>query len=196
VLNVVMLHRSEHLESFHVGRLAALTTLTIFLSVCFELSQAQQPVHTALASADEAGEADILFERTKKNELKTIQVCSDTVVFVLAMQHFGSLLPPANIENNAKETIEPRSLGGYYYRVLTMQGRHAPGGARNYVVDGRMTGGFALVAYPAEYGSSGVMTFIVNLDGMVYQRDLGPGTAAIAKTITEYDPDATWKKVH
>jgi hypothetical protein len=84
---------------------------------------------------------------------------------------------------------------GYYYKVLTKQGPAAPGGAFDYVVRGKMIGGFALVAYPAEYGNSGVMTFLVNHAGVVYQKDLGPRTAALAERITSFNPDQTWKKV-
>jgi hypothetical protein len=83
---------------------------------------------------------------------------------------------------------------GYYFRILTMQGKHALGGAKRYIVDGKMTEGFAFVAYPAEYRSSGVMTFIVGSDGVVYQRDLGKATDAISTSIKIYDPDSTWKK--
>jgi hypothetical protein len=84
---------------------------------------------------------------------------------------------------------------GYYYRILTQQGPNAPGGALNYVVKGKMIGGFALVAYPAEYGNSGVMTFVVNHAGMIYQKDLGENTAAVAKQMMFFDPDKSWKKV-
>jgi hypothetical protein len=84
---------------------------------------------------------------------------------------------------------------GYFYKILKAQGKNAPGGAYDYVVKGQMIGGFALVAYPAEYGASGVMTFIVNHDGVVYQKDLGKDTAKITSTMTKYDPDKTWKKV-
>ena len=87
------------------------------------------------------------------------------------------------------------SWWGYHFRVLTAQGPGAPGGARSYVVDGRMVGGFALVAYPAEYGTTGIMTFIVDKDGRVYQKDLGEKTDTTAVTMTTYDPDATWKLV-
>jgi hypothetical protein len=107
----------------------------------------------------------------------------------------GQLLALANTGDYAKEATKPRPFHGYYYRILNRQGRHAPGGARNYVVDGTMTGGFAFVAYPAEYRSSGVMTFIVSRDGIVYQKDLGRQTTIRAKTLTQYDPDATWKRV-
>lgn len=83
---------------------------------------------------------------------------------------------------------------GYYYRILKAQGSNAPGGATDYVIKGKMIGGFALVAYPAEYRSSGVMTFIVSHDGVVYEKDLGPRTAKIAASMSEFDPDKTWKK--
>jgi len=84
---------------------------------------------------------------------------------------------------------------GYFYKILTKQGPNAPGGAVDYVVNGQMIGGYGLVAYPAEYRNSGVMTFIVSFDGDVYQKDLGPNTAALAERITAFDPDASWKKV-
>jgi len=84
---------------------------------------------------------------------------------------------------------------GYYFQILTKQGEHAAGGAKNYIVDGKMTRGFAFLAYPVEYETSGVMTFIVDQDGIIYQKDLGPNTANLAKTLSVYDPDETWEKV-
>ncbi len=84
---------------------------------------------------------------------------------------------------------------GYYYKILKAQGKNAPGGEYDYVVDGKMIGGFALVAYPAEYGNSGIMTFIVNQMGVVYQSNLGKDTEKIAKAMKKFDPDETWKKV-
>jgi hypothetical protein len=84
---------------------------------------------------------------------------------------------------------------GYYFRMLKGQGADAPGGALDYIVRGKMIGGFALIAYPAEYGNSGVMTFLVNHDGTVYQKDLGRSTELIARRLTLFDPDQTWKKV-
>ena len=88
----------------------------------------------------------------------------------------------------------PTPYRGYYFHVLTAQGKHAPGGAKQYIVDGKMTEGFAFVAYPAEYRSSGVMTFIVGGDGVVHQRDLGKATDTIAGAMKAYDPDSGWKK--
>jgi hypothetical protein len=84
---------------------------------------------------------------------------------------------------------------GYYYKILTKQGPAATGGAVDYVVRGKMIGGYALVAYPAEYRNSGVMTFIVNQDGTMFQKDLGPDTAKIAEAMTSFNPDKTWSKV-
>jgi hypothetical protein len=92
-------------------------------------------------------------------------------------------------------TRPPGSWWGYSYRILTAQGPSAPGGAQSYVKDGAMTGGFALVAYPVEYGSTGIMTFLVGKDGRVYERDLGRDTVRIAKAMNAYDPDASWSLV-
>jgi len=86
----------------------------------------------------------------------------------------------------------PRAYHGYHFRLLTGQGSHAKGGAFDYIVKGHMIGGFAAIAYPARYDNSGVMTFIVNHDGVVYQRDLGPETAAKARAITRFDPGPGW----
>jgi hypothetical protein len=87
-------------------------------------------------------------------------------------------------------------FNGYFFRLLKRQGPHAPGGAKKYVVDGKMTGGFAFVAYPVEYRSSGVMTLIVDESGTIYEKDLGPDTTKAAEAMTAYDPDSTWHKVN
>jgi hypothetical protein len=105
----------------------------------------------------------------------------------------GELVAQASADGY-KLSEEPQPYHGYYYRILTRQGANAPGGALNYVVGGKMIGGFALVAYPAEYGNSGVMTFLVNHAGTVYQKDLGERTDAIAGRMRAFDPDQTWKK--
>jgi len=88
----------------------------------------------------------------------------------------------------------PTPYRGYYYHILTRQGKNAPGGAKSYIVNGRMTEGFAFVAYPAEYKSSGVMIFIMGEDGVVYQKDLGRKTDVLAKAMREYNPDSSWRK--
>ena len=89
----------------------------------------------------------------------------------------------------------PSPFHGYYFRILEGQGKAAKGGAAEYVVNGEMTGGFALVAWPVHHDASGVMTFIVNQDGVAYEKDLGPGTQAAVEKIKRYDPDATWHAV-
>jgi Protein of unknown function (DUF2950) len=106
----------------------------------------------------------------------------------------GQLAAEASAEGY-KAGSEPQPYHGYYYRILTQQGQSAPGGAMSYIVKGKMIGGFALIAYPAEYGNSGVMTFIVSHAGTIYQRDIGENTAARVKSMTSFDPDKTWTKV-
>ena len=107
----------------------------------------------------------------------------------------GPLVASATAEGYrvAEPDAGPRPYHGYLYRILTAQGPRAPGGARDYVQDGRMTGGFALVAWPANHGSSGVMTFMVAKQGIVFQKDLGDDTAEAVKSITRFDPDASWE---
>lgn len=97
------------------------------------------------------------------------------------------------LKNVADEDRRPQPYQGYYFRILTHQGSHAPGGKYNFVINGRMIAGFALVAWPAEYGDSGIMTFIVNQQGKVYQKDLGPNTAKLASSMKHYDPDPSWQ---
>jgi hypothetical protein len=94
-----------------------------------------------------------------------------------------------------KSGEKPSPYHGYYYKILKAQGESAPGGAYDYVVKGKMIGGFALVAHPAEYGNSGVMTFMVNHEGAVYQKDFGKETEKIVGAMKNYNPDKTWKKV-
>jgi hypothetical protein len=90
---------------------------------------------------------------------------------------------------------QPKPYHGYFYRLLTEQGPHAAGGERNYVVNGKLLSGFAVVAYPAEYGNSGIMTFIVNQDDRVYQRDFGDDTEAVASKMKAFDPESQWQLV-
>jgi hypothetical protein len=110
---------------------------------------------------------------------------------------FGPLLAEAR-ESGYKEHTDSATrtvshpFHGYYFRILTAQGTHAAGGARSYLVNGHMTQGFALIAYPATYGDSGVMTFIVNQNGIVYEKNLGPKTSSSARAVTAYDPDSSW----
>jgi hypothetical protein len=105
----------------------------------------------------------------------------------------GPLLVSATSEGYNPQQGKASPFHGYYYRILTKQGSAAKGGARDYVVDGKLTRGFAFVAYPAEYRNSGVKTFIVDEDGVVYQKDLGAETSDLAAAMKEYNPDATWE---
>ena len=107
----------------------------------------------------------------------------------------GPLLATATQEGYTRSASRPLApYHGYFYRILTRQGKDAPGGAYDYFVNGKMIGGFAVIAYPARYGASGVMSFIVNHDGVVYEKDLGKNTAAIASKMTTFNPDASWKR--
>jgi hypothetical protein len=105
----------------------------------------------------------------------------------------GSLLADATSEGYTVKQGQPTPFHGYYFRILTKQGSSAKGGARDYLVNGKLTRGFAFVAYPSDYRNSGVMTFIVNQDGVVRQKDLGPDTAKLAAAMTEYNPDNSWQ---
>jgi hypothetical protein len=108
----------------------------------------------------------------------------------------GPLVASAGADGDAKSRgVPPTPYRGYYYYILTRQGKNGPGGVKNYVVNGRMTEGFAVLAYPAEYRSSGVMTFIVNENGVVYQKDLGKQTGVLAKAMKEYNPNSSWQEL-
>lgn len=106
----------------------------------------------------------------------------------------GELAAAAAAEGYKAGTT-PQPFHGYYYKILKGQGRAAPGGAADYVVGNRMIGGFGLLAYPADYGNSGIMSFIVNHDGTVYQKDLGLATRRVAANMRNFNPDKTWEKV-
>lgn len=104
----------------------------------------------------------------------------------------GDLVAQAAEEGRPIGGQQPSAFHGYFFKGLTAQGAAASGGAKNYVVKGELSGGFALIAWPAQYDATGVMTFLVNQDGIVLQKDLGPGTDAAARKITSYNPDASW----
>ena len=170
----------------------------------------------------DAGKKEILYRRVGRNEMSAIRVCQELVAAQkeYSAQHgeysqklysdegqrnglywksaegeaqspVGPLVATAFVEGN---TNAPTPYRGYYFHILTRQGKNGAGGAKSYIVNGKATGGFAFAAYPAEYRSSGVMTFIVNDDGVVYQKDLGKKTDSLAKSMKEYNPDATWQK--
>ena len=131
--------------------------------------------------ASTAGKKDGLYWPTSANEPQS---------------PLGPLVVRASSEGYKKGDGSPQPYHGYYFRPLLSQGSHAQGGALDYIVRGRMIGGFAAVAYPAKYASSGVMTFIVNHDGVVYEKDMGPQTAKIASEMKRFDPDSSWKAVN
>jgi hypothetical protein len=95
---------------------------------------------------------------------------------------------------SGKSGVKPAAYHGYRYRLLEAQGKNAPGGAYSYLVNGKMIGGFAIIAYPAKFGVSGIMTFLVNHDGVVYQKDLGKTTEADALRMRLFNPGPGWKK--
>jgi len=114
-----------------------------------------------------------------------------------AASPFGPLIAKATEEgyrDGGLDEVPPEPFYGYYFKILKSQGEHAKGGAFNYVADGKMVLGFALTAYPAKYGVSGIMTFIVNQEGVIYEKDLGEETATEAAAIATFDPDSTWRQ--
>ena len=126
------------------------------------------------------GKKDGLYWRTKEGEEES---------------PLGDFVARATREGYKKTGNSPVPYHGYYFKILKAQGKNAPGGAYDYIVKGKMIGGFGMVAYPAQYGVSGVMTFVVNHDGIVYEKDLGRDTPKIAPVTKLFDPDKTWKKV-
>lgn len=106
----------------------------------------------------------------------------------------GELVVDAAAEGYRKTSDHPQPYHGYYFRILTAQGDAAPGGAMSYVAEGRMIGGFAVIAWPAEYGNSGLKSFVVSHHGVVYQKDLGDNTDSIARAMKEFNPDSGWEK--
>ena len=106
----------------------------------------------------------------------------------------GDLAAEAAAEGYKRVADKQNPFRGYYFRILKAQGTSAKGGAKDYLVQGEMRGGFGMVAFPAEYGASGIMTFLVSQDGTVFQKDLGADTAKIAGEMKEYNPDKTWVK--
>ena len=108
----------------------------------------------------------------------------------------GDLVAEAATEGRSlEENRPPAPFHGYLFRILTAQGSKVPGGAKSYVVNGNLSGGFALVAWPAQYDASGIMTFVINQSGVVWQKDLGADTAKIVAAMKAYDPDASWTEV-
>ncbi|HTB91235.1 MAG TPA: DUF2950 domain-containing protein [Candidatus Sulfotelmatobacter sp.] len=156
------------------------------IHVCRELVAAQREYYTQQNSEyarkifSEEGKHDGLYWKTSENQPRS---------------PIGPLVAHAVLDEETKNRgAQPVPFRGYYFHILTGQGKNAVGGAKSYVADGKMTGGFAFIAYPADYRSSGVMTFLVNEDGVVYEKDLGNKTASLGMSIREYNPDSSWKK--
>ena len=155
------------------------------IRICQELVAAEKEYHSVQGGhyADrlfsEAGQHDGLYWKTAAGQPQS---------------PIGPLVAAAAAQGYVHQPGTPTPYHGYYYRVLTAQGKSAPGGAKSYLVDGKMTGGFAFLAYPAQYRSSGVMSFLVGADGAVYEKDLGRQTATLSKAMQEYDPDSSWRK--
>lgn len=122
-------------------------------------------------------------------------------LFWRASEHGGEVSPigplaaTASEEGYKAQAGKPTPYHGYYFRILTKQGKNAPGGVKDYVADGNLTKGFAIVAHPADYGASGIMTFVINRNGILFQKNLGQDTAKLAAAIDAYDPDDTWSAV-
>lgn len=158
------------------------------IKVCETLADAQQEYFDQLHDGDTVHQYAQHFtsEPGKQNGLywKTAEGEPESPI--------GPLVAQATVEGYGGKHDSPQPFHGYYYHIVTGQGANVPGKAKSYLVDGKMTGGFAFIAYPAEYRNSGVMTFIVDSSGVVYQKDLGPSTAEVAKRMTTYDPDKTW----
>jgi hypothetical protein len=166
------------------------------IKVCQEIVNGEQQYYAALHDGDSAhqyaqkfrsttGKQDGLYWEVKSGEQPESPL--GPLVAEAASEGYG--------HHHHHAAGRPRPFHGYIYRLLTRQGAAANGGAQDYIVDGKMTGGFALVAYPVRYRDSGVMTFVVNQDGQIYQKDLGPRTEQIASAMEEYNPDSTWQPV-
>jgi Protein of unknown function (DUF2950) len=155
------------------------------IRVCQELAAAQREYF----SAYNAYAPQIYSDKGQRNGLYWKAAGSEP------QSPIGPLVAAAAAEGYLEgEASPPTPYRGYLYHVLTRQGKNAPGGARNYIVNGKMTQGFAFVAYPAEYRSSGVMTFVVSSDGVVYQKDLGKKTESLGKAMKGYNIDSSWQK--
>lgn len=176
-------HAAEEILHRHIGRneLAA-------IQVCLAIVDAEREYATQDADGDgvpgfasrfvsSPGKRDGLYWETREGE---------------PLSPVGPLLAAAGNDGSVTSDLTP--FHGYLYRILGKQGKNAPGGAYDYRANGKLLGGVAVLAYPAHYGMSGVVSFMVNQDGVVYQKDLGQNTAALAAEMTEFDPDPTWRR--
>jgi len=154
------------------------------IKVCEQLSAAEREYH----SAHNEYAQKILSDEGQQNGLYWKASAGQP------QSPIGPLVARAVSQGYTNDGNPPTPYRGYYFHILKRQAASAPGGAKDYIANGKMSEGFAFVAYPAQYRSSGVMTFIVGADGTVYSKNLGPNTAALAKGMEEYNPDSGWKK--
>jgi hypothetical protein len=165
------------------------------IRVCHAYVEAQREY----ASVDRAGDGIIQYAQHLRSTHGTHDGLYWHVEPGEEMSPLGPLVAQAHGEGYVHQskimTDEQVPYQGYYFKVLTRQGAHAPGGKYNYTINGHLVAGFGLVAWPAEWGNSGVMTFIVNQEGKVYEANLGPKTTALAARMLSYDPDSKWKPV-
>jgi hypothetical protein len=164
------------------------------IGVCYQLVNAQEQQYATANNDEHRYASNFISDSERRDGLFS----SDTGEQSAAP--LDPLIASAGIEN-ATAGVDPAAsrhpvpFNGYYFRILTAQGNNTEGGEKSYIVNGKMVGGFAFLAYPAVYRSSGVVTFIVNQNGIVYQKDLGPYTEKISSAMTEYDPDSSWQRV-
>lgn len=177
----------EELLDRRIGRneLSVLKVMEAYLQAQAEYASldrdGDQVAEYARKIRSEPGQFDGLFWETAENE---------------PASPLGPLVAEARLDGYRRINAEqPIPYHGYYYRILTRQGPGAPGGKYSYIINGNMIAGFGMLAFPADYGSSGIMSFIVNQQGTIYQKDLGPKTDQIAGKINEYNPDSSWEPV-
>jgi hypothetical protein len=165
------------------------------IQVCRAYVQAQREY----ASVDRAGDGVLEYAQHLRSTPGTHDGLYWSTRTGDELSPLGPLVAQARVEGYRQKTRiltdEQSPYHGYYFKILTRQGKHASAGKCSYVINGHMIAGFALVAWPAEWGNTGVMTFIVNQQGKVYQKHLGPKTVSIAQAMTTYDPDKTWTLV-
>jgi hypothetical protein len=162
------------------------------LAVCHAYSEAQREY----ASQDRLGDGVLAYAQFLRSTPDTHDGLFWPTNAGAELSPLGPLVAQARVEGYHRTAKmlndEQAPYHGYYFKILTRQGRHAPGGKYDYLINGRMIAGFALVAWPAEWGNTGMMTFIVNQQGRVFQKNLSAKTAKLAKGMTTYDPDETW----
>jgi Protein of unknown function (DUF2950) len=164
------------------------------IGVCYQLVSAQEQHYATANNGEHRYALKFIGDNDRRDGLFSSETGEQSAA------PLDPLIASAGIENTTAgvdpaASRHPVPFNGYYFRILTTQGNNAEGGGKSYIAHGKMVGGFAFIAYPAVYRASGVMTFIVNRNGIVYQKDLGPDTEKIASAMTEYDPDSSWQHV-